>query len=78
MGMSQPIASYKNHRFPPEIIARAVWLYDRKEAFREVIMDCVKSRLSSKLADTEQVIEKLDALVGNAALSWTPTMHQTQ
>ncbi len=27
--MSQPIANYKNHRFPPEIIARAVWLYCR-------------------------------------------------
>ncbi|CAN7695159.1 IS6 family transposase [Phyllobacterium sp. LjRoot231] len=27
--MSQPIANYKNHRFPPEIIARAVWLYYR-------------------------------------------------
>ena len=29
MGMRQPIANYKNHRFPPEIIARAVWLYYR-------------------------------------------------
>ena len=29
MGMRQPIANYKNHRFPPEIIARAVWLYCR-------------------------------------------------
>jgi hypothetical protein len=29
-------------------------------AFREVIMDTVKSRLSSALADTEQVIEKID------------------
>ena len=29
IGMSQPIAKYKNHRFPPEIIARAVWLYYR-------------------------------------------------
>jgi putative transposase len=27
--MNQPIAHYKNHRFPPEIIARAVWLYYR-------------------------------------------------
>ena len=27
--MSQPIANYNNHRFPPEIIARAVWLYYR-------------------------------------------------
>ena len=27
--MNQPIANYKNHRFPPEIIARAVWLYYR-------------------------------------------------
>jgi hypothetical protein len=34
-----------------------------KTAFREVIMDSVKSRLSSALADTEQVIEKLDAPV---------------
>lgn len=31
-----------------------------KTAFREVIMDSVKSRLSSALADTEQVIEKMD------------------
>jgi putative transposase len=29
IGMSQPIANYKNHRFSPEIIARAVWLYYR-------------------------------------------------
>ena len=29
-GMNQPpVANYKNHRFPPEIIARAVWLYYR-------------------------------------------------
>src|SRR4029453_10665036 len=27
--MNQPIANYKNHRFPPEIIARAIWLYYR-------------------------------------------------
>jgi putative transposase len=27
--MDKPIARYKNHRFPPEIIARAVWLYYR-------------------------------------------------
>ncbi len=27
--MNQPIAHYKNHRFPPEIIARAIWLYYR-------------------------------------------------
>jgi putative transposase len=27
--MNQPIAYYKNHRFPPEIIARAIWLYYR-------------------------------------------------
>ncbi|WP_172746807.1 type I restriction endonuclease [Neorhizobium sp. T25_13] len=31
-----------------------------RAAFREVIMDTVKSRLSSALADTEQVIEKID------------------
>jgi hypothetical protein len=31
-----------------------------RTAFREVIMDSVKSRLSSALADTEQVIEKID------------------
>jgi putative transposase len=29
MGMNQPMINYKNHRFPPEIIARAVWLYYR-------------------------------------------------
>lgn len=34
-----------------------------RTAFREVIMDTVKSRLSSALADTEEVIEKIDALV---------------
>jgi putative transposase len=27
--MSKPIVSYKNHRFPPQIIAHAVWLYFR-------------------------------------------------
>lgn len=27
--MSEAAARYKNHRFPPEIIARAVWLYYR-------------------------------------------------
>lgn len=31
-----------------------------RTAFREVIMDAVKSRLSSALADTEEVIEKID------------------
>uniref|UniRef100_UPI001AAEF062 IS6 family transposase n=1 Tax=Rhizobium sp. T1473 TaxID=555321 RepID=UPI001AAEF062 len=27
--MNSPTLSYKNHRFPPQIIARAVWLYFR-------------------------------------------------
>ncbi len=27
--MNPPIVSYKNHRFPPQIIAHAVWLYFR-------------------------------------------------
>ena len=27
--MSTPTISYKNHRFPPHIIAHAVWLYYR-------------------------------------------------
>lgn len=27
--MSSPLISYKNHRFPPQIIAHAVWLYFR-------------------------------------------------
>ncbi|MFS8049654.1 hypothetical protein [Rhizobium sp. BR 314] len=27
--MSEPIISYKNHRFPPQIAARAAWLYFR-------------------------------------------------
>ena len=27
--MSQPAVSYKRHRFPPPIIAHAVWLYFR-------------------------------------------------
>lgn len=31
-----------------------------RTAFREVIMDTVKNRLSSALADTEQVIERID------------------
>lgn len=31
-----------------------------RTAFREVVMDTVKSRLSSALADTEEVIEKID------------------
>ncbi len=34
-----------------------------RTAFREVIMDTVKSRLSSALADTEEVIEKIDVPV---------------
>ncbi len=34
-----------------------------RAAFREVIMDTVKSRLSNALADTEQVIEKIDTPV---------------
>jgi len=29
MGMNHPHVSYKRHRFPPEIIAHAVWLYYR-------------------------------------------------
>ena len=28
-GMNQPSISYKNHRFPPQVIAHAVWLYFR-------------------------------------------------
>jgi putative transposase len=27
--MNPPIVSYKRHRFPPQIIAYAVWLYSR-------------------------------------------------
>jgi putative transposase len=27
--MSKPIVTYKNHRFPPQVIAHAVWLYFR-------------------------------------------------
>ncbi|MDR7031172.1 putative transposase [Rhizobium rosettiformans] len=27
--MSTPTISYKNHRFPPQVIARGVWLYFR-------------------------------------------------
>lgn len=34
-----------------------------RAAFREVIMDTVKSRLSNALADTEQVIEKIDTAI---------------
>ncbi|AYG70767.1 restriction endonuclease (plasmid) [Rhizobium sp. CCGE531] len=34
-----------------------------RTAFREVIMDTVKSRLSSALAETQEVIEKIDAPV---------------
>ncbi|MCL7997499.1 type I restriction enzyme HsdR N-terminal domain-containing protein [Brucella sp. 21LCYQ03] len=33
-----------------------------KSAFRDVIMDAVKHRLSNALADTEQVVEKIDEL----------------
>jgi hypothetical protein len=25
--MTQPLISYKRHRFPPQIIAHAAWLY---------------------------------------------------
>src|SRR5216684_3795840 len=28
-GMTRPPVSYKRHRFPPQIIAHAVWLYFR-------------------------------------------------
>ena len=28
-GMTEPPISYKRHRFPPQIIAQAVWLYFR-------------------------------------------------
>jgi len=28
-GMSEPLISYRRHRFPPETIAHAVWLYFR-------------------------------------------------
>jgi hypothetical protein len=34
-----------------------------RAAFREVIMDTVKNRLSNALADTEEVIEKIDSRV---------------
>jgi putative transposase len=27
--MSLPTVNYKHHRFPPQVIARAVWLYFR-------------------------------------------------
>ena len=27
--MTEPLISYKRHRFPPQIIAHAVWLYFR-------------------------------------------------
>ena len=34
---SRTTSHYKNHRFPPEIIAHAVWLYHRFSlSFREV------------------------------------------
>jgi hypothetical protein len=36
-----------------------------KTAFREVIVDAVKSRLSNALADTEQTIEKIEEPVAN-------------
>lgn len=29
MSMNHPAVSYKRHRFPPQIIAHAVWLYYR-------------------------------------------------
>ena len=36
-GMSTTTISYKNHRFPPQIIAHAVWLYYRFPlSFRDV------------------------------------------
>jgi len=35
--MSTPLINYKRHRFPPEIIAHAIWLYCRFNlSFREV------------------------------------------
>ncbi|MCA9499521.1 MAG: IS6 family transposase [Nitrospira sp.] len=35
--MNKPTPSYQRHRFPPEIISHAVWLYHRFSlSFREV------------------------------------------
>jgi putative transposase len=44
--MSAPTISYKNHRFPPQVIAHAVWLYFRfplsLRLVEEVLLESVK------------------------------------
>ena len=42
--MSAPIISYKNHRYPPQIIAHAVWLYFRFPLSLRMIEEMLSER----------------------------------
>ena len=42
--MSQDPISYKHHRFPPEIIARAVWLYYRFQLSLRLVEEMLLER----------------------------------
>ena len=44
--MTHPI-SYKRHRFPPEIIAHAVWLYFRFPLSLRLVEEMLLERVSS-------------------------------
>jgi len=41
--MSTPLINDKRHRFPPEIIARAVWLYCRVNLSLREVEDILQS-----------------------------------
>jgi putative transposase len=42
--MSKPLVSYKHHRFPPQIIARAVWLYYRFPLSLRLVEEMLRER----------------------------------
>ncbi len=42
--MTQPPVSYKRHRFPPQIIAHAVWLYFRFPLSLRLVQDTLLER----------------------------------
>ncbi len=69
---------YKRHRFPPEIISYAVWLYYRfnlsHRDIEDLVAECEFSALSRqclkrRLADMETVRKEVDA--------WTTTRNRS-
>lgn len=42
--MLQPAVSYKRHRFPPSVIARAVWLYFRFPLSQRLVEEMLLER----------------------------------